>query len=85
MGAWKIVSLLPAQLGNTIITPYEMIYISGWDMDIDAIYAKMYSTSKSQGQLFVYGDYLKEEDTKLAVDKAFAEQLSFVTNNNPRY
>jgi hypothetical protein len=85
MGSWKIVSLMPSQYGNTIITPYEMIYISGWDMDIDAIYAKMYSTVMSKGKLISYGDYLKEDNVELAVEKAFAEQLSFISNNNPRY
>ena len=82
MSSYKIVKLLPAQFGNVLITPYEMIYLAGQDLDIDAVYAKMFANNFSAGKNITYGDYLRSETP---VDDAFAEQLSYLYYNNKRY
>lgn len=59
----RIVSVLPAEFGNTIIMPFEAsVLLSGADFDIDAEYVYRYANYRNRkGELKSFGDYLTAE------------------------
>lgn len=72
MMAAKIVELLPAHMGNSIMVSSERILYSGEDYDIDSIYIyrkEMYKDAN--GKLRAYGTYITEEEK-------FYEYLQYV-------
>jgi hypothetical protein len=76
----KIVDFTPEYMGNMIIVPIEVIAYSGADFDIDALYARVYSTY-SKGVL--YGDYIKEDSLDDAYEIAYLEYVYDSIKNKP--
>ena len=66
MIAFKVVDFLPVEMGDVAILPYETIYFSGEDFDIDSKYVirkDFYTTKDENGKtnFHVYGEYTTAE------------------------
>jgi len=72
----KVVDILPAQKGNKIIMPKELLILSGADFDIDSEFARSiayYVNKDSQGKSHfnVYGSYLQKDTPDRRIKYAF--------------
>ena len=72
----KVVDILPAEMGNKIILPYELLIMSGADFDIDSEFVRTvdyYTNTDSQGNehINVYGSYLKNTDPEKRLKYAY--------------
>lgn len=76
MGVFKIVDFMPMNMGNGIIVPPEITYLSGSDFDIDALYAKAVSFFKDGNNVIMYGDYARKDDINEALESAHKEYLN---------
>jgi hypothetical protein len=69
----KIIDYLPAEKGNSIILPFEVMYYSGADFDIDSLFAQTYEVYEDDNKEVIYGDYLNIEDKDERIKAAFKE------------
>jgi hypothetical protein len=72
----KVVDILPAQKGNKIIMPKEVLILSGADFDIDSEFARTisyYASKDAQGKshLNVYGSYLEKDTPERRIKYAY--------------
>lgn len=74
MGTLRIANVLPYEYGNIIVMPSELVYLSGADFDIDALYARMFGITEG----LPYGEYL---DSKKPIERAYTEYLSEQKSN----
>lgn len=68
----KIVDALPSLYENSVILPYEVVFLSGADFDIDSLFARDFYSYKAGKKAFVFGGY-KSSDTP--VEQAYHEWL----------
>jgi hypothetical protein len=74
MAYLKIVDYLPVEKGNSIILPFEIMYYSGADFDIDSLFTQTYDTYEDEnGNEVIYGNYLDIEDEQARLSAAFEE------------
>jgi hypothetical protein len=74
----KVVDYLPVEKGNTIILPFDIMFYSGADFDIDSLFAQTYSTYEKNGREIIFGNYLNKEDEKIRGEIAFQEYLESI-------
>lgn len=72
----KVVDVLPAQKGNKIIMPKEVLILSGADFDIDSEFARTvsyYASKDAQGKshLNIYGSYLEKDAPERRIKYAY--------------
>jgi hypothetical protein len=72
----KVVDILPAQKGNKIIMPKEVLILSGADFDIDSEFARTvayYVNKDAQGKSHfnIYGSYLQKDTADRRIKYAF--------------
>jgi hypothetical protein len=72
----KVVDVLPAQKGNKIIMPKEVLILSGADFDIDSEFARTvsyYASKDAQGKshLNIYGSYLEKDTPERRIKYAY--------------
>jgi hypothetical protein len=72
----KVVDILPAEKGNKIVMPYELLIMSGADFDIDSEFVRTveyYTNTDAQGNehINVFGSYLKNTDPEKRLKYAF--------------
>jgi hypothetical protein len=79
----KVVDRIDALYGNSIIVPQIVHTWAGSDMDIDALYAKVYGYYRnSLGELVKYGDYSSYTSKGITLDEAkFIEFLHHVAED----
>ena len=84
----RVVDFLDAHYGSVIVSPHELVEISGADFDVDKIYAAYKQWYFENGQFFEYGESDKEEDMykdylhyMLANDKKVREKLKLSVDN----
>ena len=73
----KIIDVLPEQCGNSIVLPYENVYLSGADFDIDALYTQIYEVYMKKR----YGHYLSIDDKENRMKRAMEEWVSSMKSN----
>lgn len=81
MGIFKIVDVMPANMGNGIIVPPEVTYLSGSDFDIDALYVRVKAFFKKNNKIITYGDYRNAKTLDEAIDAAFIEYVEDAKSN----
>lgn len=74
----KVVDFLDSAMGNTIIAPHQLVEISGWDFDIDSVYAQTLAGYNYKGEHIAYGNYLKTGK----ISDARQEYLAHLRENN---
>jgi hypothetical protein len=67
----KIVGFKEGLHGNDIHVPMEVLYLSGADFDIDALYTRIIAKLKNEKKFF--GDYVKADSYGDALELAFEE------------
>lgn len=72
----KVVDILPAEKGNKLVMPYELLIMSGADFDIDSEFVRTvdyYTNTDAQGNehINVYGSYLRNADPEKRLKYAF--------------
>jgi hypothetical protein len=72
----KVVDIFPAEKGNKLVMPYELLIMSGADFDIDSEFVRTvdyYTNTDAQGNehINVYGSYLKNADPEKRLKYAF--------------
>ena len=72
----KVVDILPAQKGNKIVMPKEVLILSGADFDIDSEFARTvayYVNKDAQGKSHfnIYGSYLQKDTADRRIKYAF--------------
>lgn len=81
----KVVDIVSASMGNMIVLPYELVGLTGWDFDIDALYARVLKTYRIGTMPPIkYGSYVEFEDIDVAVRQAEEEYLMDLAENNSR-
>lgn len=74
MAYLKIVDYLPVEKGNSIILPFEIMYYSGADFDIDSLFTQTYETYEDEdGNEIIYGNYLDIKEEEARLNAAFDE------------
>lgn len=74
MAYLKIVDYLPVEKGNSIILPFEIMYYSGADFDIDSLFTQTYETYEDEdGNEVIYGNYLDIKEEEARLNAAFDE------------
>ena len=74
MAYLKVVDYLPVEKGNSIILPFEIMYYSGADFDIDSLFTQTYDTYEDEnGNEVIYGNYLDIKDEQARLSAAFEE------------
>ena len=74
MAYLKVVDYLPVEKGNSIILPFEIMYYSGADFDIDSLFTQTYETYEDEnGNEIIYGNYLDIKEEKARLNAAFDE------------
>lgn len=71
----KIVDVLPAETGNQIVMPKEVLDYSGADFDIDSEFTRTASSYRSKGQFKIFGNYYKGKTANQTLKAAFEEYL----------
>lgn len=75
----KIVDVLPAETGNQIVMPKEVLEYSGADFDIDSEFTRTVSFYRSRGKFKIFGNYcksgVKNHPEKQILKTAFDEYL----------
>ena len=70
----KVVDYLPVEKGNSIILPFEIMYYSGADFDIDSLFTQTYETYENEdGNEIIYGNYLDIDEQEARLNAAFDE------------
>ena len=72
----KVVDIFPAEKGNKLVMPYELLIMSGADFDIDSEFVRTveyYTNTDAQGNehINVFGSYLRNEDPEKRLKYAF--------------
>jgi hypothetical protein len=72
----KVVDVFPAEKGNKLVMPYELLIMSGADFDIDSEFARTvdyYTNTDAQGNehINIFGSYLKNKDPEKRLKYAF--------------
>jgi len=72
----KVVDIFPAEKGNKLVMPYELLIMSGADFDIDSEFVRTveyYTNTDAQGNehINVFGSYLKNTDPEKRLKYAF--------------
>jgi hypothetical protein len=82
-----VVDFLPAETGNIIMLPLEIVRLSGADFDIDSLFARIYTwyNNKYKNKVSVFGDYLKEETNNNAIAVAHDEYLANAVRTDEQY
>lgn len=82
-----VVDFLPAETGNIIVLPLEIVRLSGADFDIDSLFARIYTwyNNKFKNKVSVFGDYLKEETNSNAIAVAHDEYLANAVRTDEEY
>jgi hypothetical protein len=73
MAYLKVVDYLPVEKGNSVILPFEIMYYSGADFDIDSLFAQTLETYIKDNKEIGYGQYLEEDDEDSRLSAAFDE------------
>jgi hypothetical protein len=74
MAYLKVVDYLPVEKGNSIILPFEIMYYSGADFDIDSLFTQTYETYENEdGNEVIYGNYLDIDEQEARLNAAFDE------------
>jgi hypothetical protein len=60
MAYLRVVDYLPVEKGNSVILPFEIMYYSGADFDIDSLFAQGLDTYIKNNEEIAYGHYLEE-------------------------
>ena len=80
MVVMRVVDYLPVEKGNTVILPFETMFFSGADFDIDSLFAQTFATYEDGKKEIIYGDYLSEEDNNIRLEKAYKEFRNYYSN-----
>lgn len=82
-----VVDFLPAETGNIIMLPLEIVKLSGADFDIDSLFARTYTwyNNKYKNKISVFGDYLKESSNDSAIAVAHDEYLANAVRTDEEY
>jgi hypothetical protein len=72
----RVVDIFPAEKGNKLVMPYELLIMSGADFDIDSEFVRTveyYTNTDAQGNehINVVGSYLKNKDPEKRLKYAF--------------
>jgi hypothetical protein len=72
----KVVDIFPAEKGNKLVMPYELLIMSGADFDIDSEFVRTveyYTNTDAQGNehINVFGSYLRNENPEKRLKYAF--------------
>jgi hypothetical protein len=73
MAYLRVVDYLPVEKGNSVILPFEIMYYSGADFDIDSLFAHGLDTYIKDKKEIAYGEYLEEDDENARLSAAFDE------------
>jgi len=76
----RVVDYLPIEKGNSIILPFEIMFYSGADFDIDSLFAQTLETYSLNNKEIAYGDYLNKEDEDSILESAFLEYYNESSN-----
>jgi hypothetical protein len=79
MVSLRIAGFKPGIHGNDIHVPMEVLYLSGADFDIDALYTRIIAKLANKNKFF--GDYIKSSNYNDALETAFEEFVDDVKNN----
>jgi len=66
----KIVDSLPELYENSVILPYEVVFLSGADFDIDSLFARNFYSYKIDKKAYFFGQYHTAENP---VEQAYKE------------
>lgn len=77
MVVMKIVDYLPVEKGNTVILPFETMFFSGADFDIDSLFAQTFATYNDNNKEKIFGNYLYESNADARLEKAFKEYREY--------
>lgn len=80
MVVMRVVDYLPVEKGNTVILPFETMFFSGADFDIDSLFAQTFATYEDNNKEIIYGDYLSETDKDVRLEKAYKEFRNYYSN-----
>jgi hypothetical protein len=79
MVSLRIAGFKPGIHGNDIHVPMEVLYLSGADFDIDALYTRIIAKLANKNKFF--GDYIKSSNYNDALETAFEEFVDDVKSN----
>ena len=80
MMSLRVKGFMPAEYGVAGVFPPEIVYLSGADFDIDALYASNKAFFKnSNGEIVKYGSYINSENP---IDSAFEEYINELMSND---
>ena len=78
----KVVGVLPAETGNQIVMPADILDLSGADFDIDSEFVRIPDFYRNENNnIFIYGDYLK---SKQPLTTAFNEFVQSIKKQDKR-
>lgn len=85
MAYLKVVDVLPAEKGNTIILPAEVVENSGADFDIDSEFVQIFGSyvkaGVNNGKPIIVGSYVTEENEENRLKLAYEDFLNYIKDN----
>ena len=85
MAYLKVVDVLPAEKGNTIILPAEVVENSGADFDIDSEFVQIFGSyvkaNVNNGKPVIVGSYTTEPDEEKRLRLAYEDYLDYIKDN----
>lgn len=79
-----VVDFLPAEYGNAVILPLEIVKLSGADFDIDSLFVRIFDwyNNKTKNKIGYFGQYLQESTKSAAVAVAHDEYLAHAVKHD---
>ena len=72
----KVVGVLPAETGNQIVMPADILDLSGADFDIDSEFVRIPDFYRDENNnILIYGDYLKSEKPLITAFNEFVQSI----------
>jgi len=72
----KVVGVLPAETGNQIVMPADILDLSGADFDIDSEFVRIPDFYRDENNnILIYGDYLKSKQPLITAFNEFVQSI----------
>jgi len=72
----KVVGVLPAETGNQIVMPADILDLSGADFDIDSEFVRIPDFYRNENNnILIYGDYLKSKQPLITAFNEFVQSI----------